>query len=445
MLKNDLFQGRPILYLGVNPSDGHAWVCDGIDSQDMLHFNWGWGGQNNGYYSLYAGIGYVMQSAILNIVPDVNPGITTQTTPLMEGWNWFSTYVDITLDDLKAALVEALPGATITINSQNSGSTTYNGTNWRGTLSTLDVTQMYKIKTSAEGEIVLTGEPLVPAEHPITINPGVNWIGFPFDENMSLNNAFVGFAVSGDMVRAQNGSSTYNGSTWRGNFNTLEPSHGYIYKSTSSAPRVLVIGAPPDPHEYVDLGLPSGLLWATCNVGADSPEEYGDYFAWGETQPKNYYECGTYQYYHNGDESQLTKYCTDATYGYNGFVDNQSTLLPEDDAATVNWGSNWRMPTEAEWEELFHNTPYIWTTQSGVVGMLFTANNGNSIFFPAAGSRIYDDLFYEGENSSNWSSSVYTDSRQVWSSSFSASHCDTAHGGRFWGRPVRAVRVMWKK
>ncbi len=232
MLKNDLCCGRPILYLGVNPNDGHAWVCDGIDSQDLLHFNWGWGGQNNGYYSLYAGIGYVMQSAILNIVSDVNPDITMQTTSLTQGWNWFSTIVDITLGDLEAALVEALPDATnIVIKSQNNGQTTYNGSIWRGQLNTLDVTQMYRIKAQTEGEMTLMGTPINPAEHPINITNGANWIGFPLSEAMSLDNAFMGFAVSGDAVKSQNGLSIFNGTTWRGGFSMFELGKGYIYKS----------------------------------------------------------------------------------------------------------------------------------------------------------------------------------------------------------------------
>ena len=176
-----------------------------------------------------------------NTVTFTTPVLTTvtQTVALSNGWNWFSTYVDITLNDLKAALVEALPGTTITISSKNNGNTTYNGTSWRGTLNTLDVTQMYKIKTAAECEIVLTGEPLDPAEHPITIHNGANWIGFPLATSMTLSNAFAGFAVSGDMVRAQNGSSTYNGTNWRGNFNALVPGQGYIYKSTATEDKVL--------------------------------------------------------------------------------------------------------------------------------------------------------------------------------------------------------------
>ena len=105
---------------------------------------------------------------------------------------------------------------------------------------------------------------------------------------------------------------------------------------------------------WVDLGLPSGTLWATCNVGANAPEEYGDYFAWGETQSKDYYYWDTYQYC-MGSSATMTKYCNKSNYGYNGFTDNLTTLLPEDDAATANWGTDWRMPTRDEWDELFQN------------------------------------------------------------------------------------------
>ena len=160
----------------------------------------------------------------------------TQSIPLSQGWNWFSTNVEITLADLKTALVEALPGTTITISSQNNGSATYNGTSWRGQLNTLDVTQMYKIKTVADCEIVLNGNALNPAEHPITIHNGANWIGFPLNGNISLNTAFAGFAVSGDMVRSKDGSATYT-NQWRGTLNTLEPGKGYIYKSNVEGDR----------------------------------------------------------------------------------------------------------------------------------------------------------------------------------------------------------------
>ena len=144
-------------------------------------------------------------------------------------------------------------------------------------------------------------------------------------------------------------------------------------------------------HTYVDLGLPSGTLWATCNVGATTLEGYGDYFAWGDTQPKTAYNWSTYQYCNN-DDNQLTKYCSQSSYGYSGFTDNLTTLLPEDDAATANWGNGWRMPTRAEFQKLLDNTTVTRTTQGGVYGRLFTASNGNSLFLPAAGVRWEDEL-----------------------------------------------------
>ena len=144
-------------------------------------------------------------------------------------------------------------------------------------------------------------------------------------------------------------------------------------------------------HNYVDLGLPSGTLWATCNVGATTPEEYGDYFAWGETTPKDYYAWSTHKY-SNGDYTLLTKYCFDSSYGYNGFTDNLTTLLPEDDAATANWGGGWRTPTKIQWEELLYYTTSTWKTQNGVYGRLFTAANGRCLFLPAAGIRFEDRL-----------------------------------------------------
>ena len=139
-------------------------------------------------------------------------------------------------------------------------------------------------------------------------------------------------------------------------------------------------------YSYVDLGLPSGTLWATCNVGAYSPEEYGDYFAWGEIQSKATYNSDNYRYgnYENYHFT-LTKYCNDPSYGYNGFTDDLTTLLPEDDAATANWGNGWCTPAPYQWQELLESTSWDWINRNGVNGGLFTANNGNSIFLPAAG------------------------------------------------------------
>lgn len=128
-------------------------------------------------------------------------------------------------------------------------------------------------------------------------------------------------------------------------------------------------------HGFVDLGLPSGILWATCNVGANTPEESGYYFAWGETETKNTYSWNNYKHCYN-TSSVLTKYYRS---------DHLTTLEAIDDAATTIWGQEWRMPTKEEFEELIHNTTKKWTVQNGMCGYLITASNGNTIFLPAAG------------------------------------------------------------
>lgn len=141
-------------------------------------------------------------------------------------------------------------------------------------------------------------------------------------------------------------------------------------------------------HEWVDLGLPSGTLWATCNVGAHSPEEYGDYFAWGETAPKEVYEWSTYKWISSdNNDFGFTKYCTNRSDGFNGFVDNKTELELEDDAAYVNWGKNCRIPSLEQIKELINSCSWQRTTLNGVNGQLVTGPNGNTMFLPAAGNR----------------------------------------------------------
>lgn len=137
-----------------------------------------------------------------------------------------------------------------------------------------------------------------------------------------------------------------------------------------------------DDHEYVDLGLPSGTLWATCNIGATSPEQYGDYFAWGETVPKEDYTWETYLWC-NGAYKSMTKYCTKGSYGT---VDHKIKLDPEDDAATVNWGPSWCMPSVGQIKELMEKCSIQWTTTNGENGLLVIGTNGNTMFLPAAGA-----------------------------------------------------------
>ena len=160
-------------------------------------------------------------------------------------------------------------------------------------------------------------------------------------------------------------------------------------------------------YAYVDLGL--SVKWATCNVGATKPEEYGDYFAWGETQPKDYYDWSTYKYC-NGSNTTLTKYNTSSGYGT---VDNKTILEAADDAARANWGGNWRMPTEEELTELHEQCTWTWTTQNGVYGYKVTSKKSGytnkSIFLPAASCRRGSSLSNAGSGGDYWSSSFGTD------------------------------------
>lgn len=191
-------------------------------------------------------------------------------------------------------------------------------------------------------------------------------------------------------------------------------------------------------NDWVDLGLPSGLLWATRNVGATSPEDYGDYFAWGETTTKSTYYWSNYNYC-NGGYDQLTKYCFNSEYGYNGFTDNLTILQSGDDAATANYGG--RTPTSAEWQELINNTTIEWTTQNGVNGRRFTGSNGNSLFLPAAGYFDGSSLTYAGTGGYYWSSSLYTGSPNVACYfAFRSDYQSAGFSGRDNGHSVRAVR-----
>lgn len=188
-------------------------------------------------------------------------------------------------------------------------------------------------------------------------------------------------------------------------------------------------------HEYVDLGL--RVKWATMNVGASNPEDYGDYFAWGETEPKDVYDLSTYKWC-NGSYTSLTKYNTSSSYGT---MDNKTTLELSDDVAHVNWGGAWRMPTDAELIELHEQCTWTWTTQNGVNGYKVTSkSNGNSIFLPAAGYRYDSSLYDAGSDGYYWSSSLYTNSPYfVWGVGFHSSDVSRGDHWRYNGFPVRPV------
>lgn len=160
-------------------------------------------------------------------------------------------------------------------------------------------------------------------------------------------------------------------------------------------------------HEYVDLGLPSGVLWATCNVGADKPEDYGDYFAWGETQTKSSYDEYSYKHGDGMYPMDLTKYCTNYDAGS---VDNKTTLDAADDAATQNWGGKWRMPTQDEVKELLDKCTWKAKTVGGINGFQITSkSNSNSIFLPLSGYKSDSNENTVGFAGHYWTSTLNTD------------------------------------
>ncbi|MBQ7622884.1 MAG: hypothetical protein IJS66_04025, partial [Bacteroidales bacterium] len=175
--------------------------------------------------------------------------------------------------------------------------------------------------------------------------------------------------------------------------------------------------------EAVDLGL--SVKWASYNVGASKPEEYGDYFAWGETEPKADYSWDTYKW-----SSSLNKYNSS---------DGKTVLDPEDDAASVNWGGSWRMPTDAEWTELINYCNWTWTTSNGVNGYN-VSRNGNTIFLPAAGYWFDTCLSGDGSYGHYWSSSLYTGGPDdAWDVYFDSGDVFRDYGYRCCGLSVRPV------
>ena len=205
-------------------------------------------------------------------------------------------------------------------------------------------------------------------------------------------------------------------------------------------------------QSYVDLFLPSRTLWATCNIGANSPVEYGDYFAWGETEGynsgKTSFTLITYKWCKEGTSSWLTKYCNNSGYGYNGFTDDKTELDLEDDAAYVNWGPAWRMPSLEQFQELLNSsyTTTEWTIQNGVYGRKITSKtNGKSIFLPSAGYRKGSSLKNADSYGYCWSRTLNLLSPYYASYArglnFNSSGTGTGSFDRSDGRSVRPVRL----
>lgn len=193
-------------------------------------------------------------------------------------------------------------------------------------------------------------------------------------------------------------------------------------------------------HDFVDMG--TSVMWATCNVGAQMPTEYGDYVAWGEIESKEYYAWKSYKYGYSANS--LTKYCTNPEFGN---VDNLLVLQPEDDYAFIKWGEKWRTATKEEWDELFQTCEHKYIISStGRKGYLVTAKNGNQIFLPLDGGKIFD---YPDETRNKWghywtASIVEKDPYSAWCLFLTDNSDDKelatyTTSSRCWGFSVRAV------
>ena len=196
-------------------------------------------------------------------------------------------------------------------------------------------------------------------------------------------------------------SSYINISSYKGSRREGYSVRPVLYKKRTIVQRTTVSE---DGHEYVDLGLPSGTLWATCNVGANNPWDKGDKFAWGETTPKSTYSWDNYKFKYRTYGEYINKYCTTTSSCIKRrFVDNKTELERSDDAATANWGSNWCMPTYKQWKELRDTCIWTHATDHNIQGLKCTGPNGNYIFFPGIFPSGYDS------NGGYWTSSLYTD------------------------------------
>ena len=194
-------------------------------------------------------------------------------------------------------------------------------------------------------------------------------------------------------------------------------------------------------HLQVDLGLPSGTLWAFTNVGAALPEDFGDYFSWGEVDYKSNYGWPTYKYVKGGDATKFTKYCAQPTIGYNKYTDTLAVLEAEDDVATQKWGDGWCMPTQEQFEELKKECTWKWTVRNGKNIIEITGKNGNKLYMPAAGCFYNKSKSLVGTNGYYWSRTL-SDKGSGKGQCFTFSQNDTevAVRTRNLGLTVRPVR-----
>ena len=221
-------------------------------------------------------------------------------------------------------------------------------------------------------------------------------------------------------------------------FNVEDIARTY-FRERSGSGGVAYTSCPDGNHPHmIDLGLPSGTLWACCNVGATTPEDYGGYYAWGETSEKSVYNEVTYQYCTGTDSDG------DGWYDSNRQFQNIGSDIAgtQYDVATVKWGSGWCLPSHTQQAELVSNTTSEWTTVNGINGRKFTGSNGGTIFLPAAGLRWGSDLYNVGSSGYYWSSSLNESyPGYAWSLGFNSGDVYAGDSNRGSGQSVRPVRT----
>ena len=244
----------------------------------------------------------------------------------------------------------------------------------------------------------------------------------------SSQECFATVSSEGEVTAVRFGSSTITVETFDG-------------KKTATCQVTVVMNPAALPPEAVDMGL--SVKWASFNLGAQKPEDYGEFFAWGETGPKTSYYWDTYRWC-QGDAESMTKYCGNASLGYNGYTDQRTVLESDDDAAYVLLGEGWRIPTENEYQELRTNCTWTWTTSAGVKGYEVVSNkNNNRIFLPATGAGVDYSFFPTNPNGgAYWTSDIlesYPNEATYWDIGPSiriSSYCF-----RYYGLTIRPVYV----
>lgn len=316
-------------------------------------------------------------------------------------------------------------------------------------LTTPDAATFTKLTLSAEEAIFLTEATLNISDATLTPVTSKKYLTLDM-ENIDIEAGGTLYAwmliapVNASSMTLKAVVTASNNSTYSANIVGKTFETGKAYKLTGTLAKVgpyldnLVLNG----HDYVDLDLPSGTLWATMNVGATSPEKWGTHFAWGEITTKIEWSWGTYKYCDDSEGYSITKYNSE---------DNKTTLDLSDDAASTEWEGSWRMPTYDDWQELIVNCTWTWTTENGVNGQKVTSNsNGNYIFLPAASHRyeggmdVNNYLHYEngsccyGIMGFYWSSSFY-DERHGWYTNISETGVYQTDGLRWTGHSLRPV------